>query len=284
MSNHGALSATKICACARMPGSVSSEPAGTATIPRSGGWPGHLAAAARAKRHRVETRIGHLVFGHERRAAHPAELVELVEGVGGVRRRAAEAAAAAVAVHHARRLSRDLVADAAAQATALGDSSARRHHRPGHALGIEAGRVGLVLRQSVGNAVPRRLGTDENMALGLDAEIAFQACCRRESDAVFGQRRRAGRAAHAAESSHPVRRGLIAHQPLLARDPAKTRRRRDDESGEAGAVVLAAHRAVAVDHRAERPIQLIAQRTAQASSLGHSPLLAPGGYWRSVQD
>jgi len=56
-----------------------------------------------------------------------------------------------------------------------------------------------------------------------------------------------------------------------------------DEGGEAGAVVLAAHRAVAMNHGAERPLQFVGQRTTKASSLGHGPPSRAAGGGRTMQ-
>ena len=127
------------------------------------------------------------------------------------------------------------------------------------------GRIFLVLRQGVGDRVPGRLRADEHWHCGRDVQVAQQIARGQEREIHFLQQRRRHRAARAAER----RAGLSRRSDSCAMfdsppQPAKRHQRRRDERCEGRAVVLAAHRAMAMDHHAERAADFIADGAAQA--------------------
>src|SRR5688572_8637890 len=87
---------------------------------------------------------------------------------------------------------------------------------------------------------------------------------------------RRDRTAHAAEGARGILRGCVDADVGLARNPAELGGRYGDERRERRAVVLAAHRAVAVHHELKRRIRLETERAAETTTFRHPRFLLRG--------
>src|SRR5262249_44934586 len=131
-------------------------------------------AALRAESSREESCARILVVPDQRLAAQPPHLLRLEEQIGAVCRAARPPASRAVTVHETLGRALDLESDPAAQTASLDPSRLRRNRRPLNAGHARPGLKLLVLRDRIGDLVPRGLGASEDMRLRLDAQVAIQ--------------------------------------------------------------------------------------------------------------
>src|SRR5262249_29678938 len=128
--------------------------------------------------------------------------------------------------------------------------------------------------QRAGDLVPRRLRGDEDVRLRAHAGIVVEEAGGEEHAPVHltGERR----AAAATEGSCTTGGDSVLVDLLLATHPAEPLRRHAEGARERRAVMLAAHRAVAVPHELERRVGLEGDVATQAAAMDrHVPSLAP---------
>jgi hypothetical protein len=117
-----------------------------------------------------------------------------------------------------------------------------------------------VLRQIVGDRVPRRLRADEHVHAAGVAEIAVEVAGGHVH--VLAEEQGRDSEAGRAETTRSLFRRLIGDHRIFAGDPTKAARGRAHERRERRAVVLSAHRAVAVHEVLERALHLVAEAAA----------------------
>ena len=281
MVNQGAFDPTKMWIFGSGPGSSSSEPAGTTrycAAPCGGSRASTAAAAHRAERDGEARRLRHLEGADEIAAARVVErpsVRKYVRREGGA---SSLPAARAMAIDQAARRTR-FVRDGAAEATATQHARPRRRRRaPGwrHRGRVEALRPGVEARQTVvGELEPGRFGADEDVPLRREIWLVVGVAERQERlGSLDGDLRHLG-SADRAEGALDEGRRLVAGDQVLAAQPPEALGVAVDEGGERGAVRLAAHRAVTVIVRRQRPVDFPGDATAETTAA-HCALL----FWR----
>ena len=207
---------------------------------------------------------------HEVLPAHEAEPVDGREAVRGVGGGAGPPATRAVAVVDPHEGFGHLVGDAATEAAPAerarfdrGDRRRALDDRP-----VPAGRPRVEPGELVRNRVPGRPVSAEDVDGGAHAGVGCEEPRRHEPPAgrrTIGE----GGPAGPAEGPAEARRGLVVSDRILARRPPERLLRDPGHRCKWGAVVLAAHRAVAVGHVAHL-VGDEAHGPAKTGSLGHA--------------